>query len=277
MRSSKSAVAAFLAAVAFSTVGCSSLKPGPVANPEKVCREKFAAAQKDYRKGHDADAQTKLRDLTVSCAGYDYVEEAQYLLAQSYYRTEQWLEAETEFGILVQNWERSRYLEEAKWKLCRAAYFQAPPWDRDPSLIQKAMEKDQAYLSDYPTGPRADSAKADLSDLLDRLARRRYETGKLYLKMGEPQAATIYFQLLLKEYPESDKVPQTRLDLVRAYSELDEFDRAGESLDSLGIDSVRAKPFAAQIAKARRNLESARKDFEAKRAREAAEARQGQL
>lgn len=277
MQSSKSAFAAILAAMAFSTVGCSLTKPAPVANPEKVCREKFAAAQKDYRKGRDAEAQTKLRDLTVSCAGYDYVEEAQYMLAQSYYRTQQWLEAETEFGILVQNWERSRYLEEARWKLCRSAFFQAPPWDRDPSLIQKAMEKDQAYLSDYSTGPHVDSARADLANLLDRLATRRYETGKLYLKMGEPQAATIYFLLLLKEYPESDKVPTARLDLALAYSDLNEFDRAAESLDSLGIDSVRAKPYSARISKARKSLESARRSFEAKRAREAAEAQQGQL
>src|ERR1019366_3086112 len=116
---------------------------------------------------------------TVSCAGYDYVEEAQFLLGQSHYRTEEWLEAETEFGILVQNWERSKHMEEARWKIGRSAYFQAPPWDRDPSLTEKAIEKEKVFLADYPQGTWSDSARADISDLVGRMAERRYETGKL--------------------------------------------------------------------------------------------------
>lgn len=269
--------AAILAATVFLLSACSSTKPGLVANPDKVCRDKFAQAKKDFDKGRDADAQTKLRDITVSCAGYDYVEEAQFMLGQSHYRTEEWLEAETEFGILVQNWERSKHLEEALWKIGRAAYFQAPPWDRDPSLTEKAIEKEKAFFADYPRGKWSDSAKADIAELTDRMAERRYETGRLYLKMDEPQAASIYFQLLLKEYPESDKVPSARIDLARAYSELNQFDRAGESLDSLVQDTARAKPFEKRIRQVRKDLDVARRDFEAKRAREAAEARQGQL
>jgi len=277
MRYQQSVSAAILAATVFLLSACSSTKSGLVANPDKVCRDKFAQAQKDFDKKRDADAQTKLRDITVSCAGYDYVEEAQFLLGQSHYRVEEWLEAETEFGILVQNWERSKHLEEARWKIGRAAYFQAPPWDRDPSLTEKAIEKEKAFLADYPSGTWSDSAKADIAELVGRMAERRYETGRLYLKMDEPQAATIYFQLLLKEFPESDKVPPARIDLARAYSALNQFDRAAESLDSLALDSSRAKPFEKRILSARKDLDVARRDFEAKREREAAEARQGQL
>jgi outer membrane protein assembly factor BamD len=277
MRTHLTASAAILSATVLFFLGCSSSKPNLVGNPEKVCREKYAQARKDYDKGHDADAQTKLRDITVDCAGYDYVEEAQFLLGQSYFRTEQWLEAETEFGILVQNWERTKHMEEARWKICRSGFYQAPPWDRDPSLTQGAMEKERAFVADYPRGPWSDSARADLADLVGRLAERRYETGKLYLKMDEPLAATIYFKLLLKEFPESDKVPPARIDMARAYWKLFQFDRAKECLDSLAMDSSLAKPYGKRIIDARKDLESARGDFEAKRAREAAEARQGQL
>lgn len=269
--------AAILAATVLLLSACSSTKPGLVANPDKVCRDKFAEARKDFDKKRDADAQTKLRDITVGCAGYDYVEEAQFLLGESHYRTEEWLEAETEFGILVQNWERSKHLEEARWKMGRAAFYQAPRWDRDPSLTQTAIDKEKDYLTEYPSGKWADSAKADIADLVGRMAERRYETGRLYLKMDEPLAATIYFKLLLKEFPESDKVPPARIDLARAYSELDQFDRAAESLDSLALDSALSKPYEKRILSARKDLDVARRDFEAKRAREAAEARQGQL
>ena len=277
MRISKSAPAVLLAAVALSNLGCSSTKPGPVASPEKVCRDKFAEAKKEFDKKNDAEAQTKLRDISVSCAGYDVVEEAQWLLGESHYRTEQWLEAETEYGILVQNFERSKHAEEARWKICRASWNEAPPWDRDPSLTQKAMEREESFLLDYPKGRWSDSARTDLADLTARMAERRFETARLYQKMDEPQAATIYFNLLLKEFPTSDKVGPTRLWLARAYSDLNQFDRASESLDSLVLDSARAKLQGEKIGKERSRLQSARKDFDARKAREAAEAKQGQL
>ena len=266
-----------LAAALPAFVGCSSTKPGPVANPEKVCRDKFAEAKKDFDHKNDAEAQTKLRDLTVNCAGYDVVEEAQWLLGESHYRTEQWLEAETEYGILVQNFERSKHVEEARWRICRAAWNQAPPWDRDPSLTQKAIDREQAYLADYPAGRWADSSRKDLDDLVGRMAERRFETARLYQKMDEPLAATVYYKLLLKEHPGSDKVGPARLGLAHAYTDLEQFDRATESIDSLTMDSANARGLVDKIAKERKRLESARKDFEARKAREAAEARQGQL
>lgn len=277
MRIAKILPAAGLALAFLVPVGCSSTKPGPVANPEKVCRDKFAEAKKEFDRKNDVEAQAKLRDLTVNCAGYDLVEEAQWMLARSHDRSEQWLEAETEYGILVQNFERSKHMEEARWRICRAAWNQSPSWDRDPSLTQKAVEKERAYLLDYPSGHWADSARVDLEELVARLAERRYETARLYQKMSEPLAATIYYQLLLKEYPTSDKVGPARLGLARAYVDLEQFDRASETIDTLALDSARAARLAGQISKERKRLESARKDFEARRAREAAEAKQGQL
>lgn len=261
---------------AFVVSGCSSVKP-PEASAEKVCRDKFEAAKKDFDKRHDADAQTKLRDIGVNCISYDFAEEAQYMLAQSHYRTEQWIEAQTEFQILADHWERSRHYPEARWKIAHAAYLQAPSWDRDPSLTQQAVEKADAFLSDFPTGPWTDSVKADRDDVLDRLARRDYETASLYLKMDEPQAATIYFQLLLKEYPDSKRVPKARLELAKSYALLDQFDRARESLDSLKSDSVQAVSLREPIAKVQKLIDKTQRKFEERRAREAAEAREGKL
>lgn len=266
---------AILAAAAF-LASCSSSKP-PIESIDVVCKRKFDDAKKDYTKERDPDAQTKLRDVTVSCAQFDFAEEAQYMLAQSHFRTEQWLEAETEFGILAGNWERSKYREEALWKVARSAWKQAPTWDRDPSLIQKGIEREEAFLGEFPTGVRADSARRDLEDLVNRMANRRFETARLYMKMGEPQAATIYFHLLFKEFPQSKRLAVARLHLAKAYSELEQFDRAQENLDSLGLDTLQARGLSKELESARVDLEKSRRKFEARKAREAAESRQEKL
>lgn len=272
MRHYRSAAIAIAALVPFLS-SCSKSKI--VGNPEKVCREKYEKATKLFEKGKDSDAQEKLRDITVSCSGYEYVENAQYMLAQSHYRTKEWLEAETEFGILVENYERTSHLEEARWKIARSAYHQSPTWDRDPGLTTAAIKRYKAYMADFPGSIHADSAATDLAELNGKMAYRRFKTGKLYMRMDEPLAATMYFNLLLREYPDSKDVPQARLDIARAYARLDQFDRARETLDTLKLDSALAVTMADDIAKTAKYIAKIQAKFDKRKAREAAKVKRG--
>ncbi|MEN9309282.1 MAG: hypothetical protein RL173_3214 [Fibrobacterota bacterium] len=268
--------AAAVGCAALFVSGCATTKAA-TDSPDKICREKFEQGKKQFEKKRDPEAQEKLRDISVNCVGYDFAEESQYMLAESHYRTEQWIEAQTEFQILVDHWERSQYLNEARWKISHAAFLQAPSWDRDPSLSQQAIEKADAYLSDFPTGEWTDSARVDRDELLARLADRYFETANLYLKMDEPLAATVYFKLLFKEYPESKRVAQARIDMAKAYAMLDQFDRARESLDLLRKDPADAERLAYRIGVASDFIEKSQRKFEERRAQEAAEAKQGKL
>lgn len=276
MPASNRIFAAALGLAAFFVSSCSSTKAA-IDSPEKVCRGKFEKAKKSFDKGQDPEAQEKLRDISVNCVGYDFAEDAQYMLGQSHYRNEQWIESMTEFQILVDHWERSKYYQEARWKISNAAYQQAPTWDRDPSLTQQALEKSDAFLSDFSTGEWTDSAKDQRDDLLGRLADRHYETAALYMKMDEPQAATIYFKLLFSEYPDSKRVPAARIEIAKSYALLDQFDLARESLDSLRQDSAKAAPLAERIVRAEKFIDKARRKFDERREREAAQARQDKL
>ncbi|HQF56351.1 MAG TPA: outer membrane protein assembly factor BamD [Fibrobacteria bacterium] len=281
MRASNRLRAASLGLAALALASCSSIKPAAEA-PDKVCRAKFDAGKKSFEKGRDPEAQEKLRDISVNCAAYDYAEEAQYMLGESHYRTEQWMEAQTEFQILVDHWERSKHLDEARWKIVHSAYQQAPSWDRDPALIESALMKAEEFLADYSTGEQADSARDLREDLIGRLADRRYETARLYLKMDEPQAATIYYQLLLKEFPQSKRVPVARMEMAKAYAMLDQFERATETLDTLKLETAKmeqekAALFGERIAITEKFVEKSRRKFEARKLREAKEARQDKL
>lgn len=265
-----------LAVAALLPVLSSCSKSKVAANPEKVCREKYDKSVRLFDKGKDADAQELLRDITVNCTGYEYVEDAQYRLAESHFRTEQWMEAETEFGILVENYERSSRMEEARWKICRSAFEQSPSWDRDPSLTESAIKRYRAYLSDFTSGPHVDSARTDLAALLEKMALRRFKTAQLYMRMDEPQAATIYYNYLFREFPQSKDVPQARLDVARAYAQLDQFDRARETLDTLRLDS-RAASMADRIEGTAKYIDKTQAKFEKRKAKEAAKARQEEL
>ena len=102
---------------------------------------------------------------------------------------------------------------------------------------------------------------------------RRYKTAKLYMRMDEPLAATMYYNLLFREYPDSKNAPQARLDVARAYTKLDQFDRARETLDTLRLDSARAASMSDDIADAATYIEKSQAKFEKKKAKEAAKAK----
>ena len=245
---------------------CASNKPS--ANSEKVCREKFASAKDQFERKRDVDAQEKLKDLTISCYGYDFQEEAQYMLATSYFRTEQWPEAETEYRLLREQFERSRHAEEALYKIARCGIEQTGTWDRDPSSILDAQHKITEYLTDFPEGKWSAEMRKQYTELDSRLANHDFQTARLYLRLGEPLSATIYFNKLLKEHPGWDKNDEARIQLALAYAKIDQFDQARATLTLLhsAEDSTHLQP---KIKSAEKDIASLEKAFQKRRAREA--------
>ena len=255
-----------LALLALALASCSSNKP--VANPEKVCRDKFAQAKSAYDREKDVDAQEKLKDLTISCYGYDFQEESQYMLATSYFRTEQWIEAETEYRLLREQFERSVHAEEALYKIARCAYEQTGTWDRDPAPTLDAMRKIGEYLNDYPAGKWSEEVKKSNMELDGRLATHAFKTAKLYVRLDEPLSATIYFNKVLKEHPGWEQSDDARFELALAYARIDQFDQARTTLDPLrkGTDSTRLAP---RLLDTEKDISSLESSFNKKRAREA--------
>jgi len=245
---------------------CSSTKQ--IASPETICREKFAQAQSAFERERDADAQEKLKDLTVACYGYDFQEKAQYMLAQSYYRTEQWPEAETEFRLLREQFERTAYAEEALYKIAHSGYQQATTWDRDPSPTLDAMRKFNEYLNDFPQGKWSAEVKKDYQELDGRLATRAYKTAKLYIRLDEPLSATIYFNKLLKEHPGWELNNEAQVELAVAYARMDQFEQARTTLSALDSTEDKAK-LAPLVKDAHKTIASLEKSFQKKREREA--------
>jgi outer membrane protein assembly factor BamD len=245
---------------------CSSTKP--VESADAVCREKYAKATTAFDKGRDADAQDLFKDLTVSCYGYDFQEKAQYMLAESYFRTEQWPESETEFRLLREQFERSVYAEEALYKIARCGYEQSSTWDRDPAPTLDAIRKFNEYLSDYPQGKWSEEIHKSNLELDGRLAMRTYRTAKLYIRLDEPLAATIYFKKLLKEHPGWELDNTAQIELALAYAHLDQFDQARATISGLDSSDDKAA-LASDIKDAKSTIASLEKSFLKKRAREA--------
>ena len=109
--------------------------------------------------------------------------------------------------------------------------------------------------------------------LVDRVAEKEFQTGRLYLRMEKPQAAVIYFKEFLETYPNAKRRQETLFLISDAYTDLDQFESARqylaiakeESSDNADVQK-RVKKAEEKIAKAEESYEKRlKKESEKKR------------
>ena len=60
-------------------------------------------------------------------------------------------------------------------------------------------------------------AENSVIEIRNKLAKKEYEAGRLYLKLEEYQSAIIYFEGLLNEYYDTDFVDRAHIGIIFAY------------------------------------------------------------
>ena len=205
--------------------GCSSDQRGKMSHAE-YCRIKYEAAEELFKKQKYGRAQDKLEEILSLCAGTGYMEQSQFLLAESYFNLEEWLEARGEYGSFVLNFPGSPFIETAEFRKAISSFNMEFKVARDESNTTIAMKDFERYLSNYPDSPLRDSVNYYYGLLVERMAEKEFQTARLYYRMDKYQAAVIY----LKEFLETYKVSKRRKDafkiIVDSYIELDQFEPA---------------------------------------------------
>ena len=261
----------FISAAFFAS--CSSSNSGKV-NHTEFCRAKYEVAEEYYKKGKYGRAQDKLEDILSLCAGTGYMEQSQFLLAESYFNLEEWIEARGEYGSFIINFPGSAFVETAEFRKAIASFNMEFRVSRDEANTTIAMRDFERYLSNYPDSPLRDSVNYYYDLLVERLAEKEFQTGRLYLRMDKPQAAVIYFKEFLETYQKSKRRREVLFLIAQAYTDLDQFESARNYLaqakielpeDDKDIQKLLAKT-EKKIAKAEAKYEKRlKKDSEKKR------------
>ena len=221
---------AILAFSAFLLSACSSSEGG--GDRTQMCKNRFDAADKEFQAGHYSRVKGPLEEILNLCIGTGYMEQTQFLLAESYFNLEEWLEARGEYGSFANNFPSSPFVETAEFRKAVAAFNIEYNIDRDETNTTLAMRDFEKFASNYPESPLTDSVNYYLNLLLERRAERDYRVGRLYHKLGHPQSTAIYMKEFLDLYPKSKRRPEALVLLVQSYAELDQFETARFYLDN---------------------------------------------
>lgn len=203
-------------------------------------REQVASGTASYRSGKAAfdqgnwiDAIADLKAYVGQYPGTELTDDALYYLGQSYVEIKDYALASSQFDRLVRDFPGTPYAAAALYWLARCDDLQSHPAPLDQTETHRALDRYNQFLDQYPADSLTVQARERVAALRDRLAEKRFRNAKLYCKLKQYPAASVYLRDLLSEYPNSRWTGEAALLLSEVQERLGKRDEAVQTLRQL--------------------------------------------
>ena len=167
-------------------------------------RVMYEKSMKLYEEGKFFKSQNELQRLIFSFPGQPFIDTAQYYLGMALYNMQRYPEAVGEFRRLLNAYPNSPFADDAQYQTGMCHYEQSPKYYRDQEETVLAIDEFTIFVNRYPRSQLIGETQARLGELNDKLARKMFKNGELYLKLNDYEPALLYFNKVRDNYPESE-------------------------------------------------------------------------
>jgi len=182
---------------------------------------KIALAKKKYIK-----AQDYFNTVVIGASHTELGDDALFYLGESFFYSKDYLIAISEYDRLIRRMPFSPFIEKARYRICEAYLILSPKYFNDQTYSEKALEKLQEFIDDYPDSSERQKAEADIKILRNKLSEKAYQSGILYMKMEEYRAALLAFKQVIELYYDTEYIEMAHLKTIACYIERNEIDIA---------------------------------------------------
>ena len=193
---------------------------------ELSLKDKFMNGLDNLDKEKYLQAQTDFKYIVIRGTGTELGDDAQYYLGEAFFRNEEYLLAIAEYEKLTRRMGFSPFVEDARFKICEAYRIESPKYYHDQEYTEKALERYQEFLDDYPNSKFIDDVLLSIGILREKLGKKVYETGILYMKMEEYESAKISFQTVIDEYYDTGIIYFAQQGMIKALAKNNEINDA---------------------------------------------------
>ncbi len=222
-------------AVALCLGGCGGKK---VIKEQPPCEQRYNAAMEKFDQKKFDDAKDIFQEILYRCSGTAQTPEILFHLGMSYYHIEKYDQAEYQFRDLIRDFHSSPLAEVAQFMIGRTLLAQTGSPDRDMGDAQKAIDELKAFLEEYPQGTYADSARFYILQGREKMAQKEFQAGRLYSRMQEPKAASIYFRAVIDTYCDTRWALPARYELAMSLSKEGRKSEALEAARELQAEKI---------------------------------------
>lgn len=128
---------------------------------------------------------------------------AQYKLGLVLKGLLRYYEAEEAFNKVISSYPDSEWVGPAKFQLasCRQAVSRGPDYDQGAAL--EAKDKFEEFVQEHPDAVLSRDAEKNIAELKEKEAEANFNTARFYEKQKAAEAAKIYYQDVIDNYPQS--------------------------------------------------------------------------
>ena len=179
--------------------------------------ERFARGQALFEREKWSRAAEDFNWVVLNNPAGSLATEAQYYYAECIYQQKQYVEAQIEFERLLRRWAGTEHLIEARYRIVQCLVLQSPRYYHDQNTTLEAIDELQTFIDDFPDSPQRDEAEKLIGELRLKMARKYYESGRLYLKWRRLPPARLYFDKVLSQYYDTPYADEARVGIVVSY------------------------------------------------------------
>jgi outer membrane protein assembly factor BamD len=178
--------------------------------------KKYQAALKYYNKKDYSKALDLFETLVQRYRGQAQAEDLYYYYAYANYNLKDYTSARYHFKTFADTYPTSLRAEECRFMAAYCYYLDSPIYSLDQENTTKAIEALQLFINLYPKSERVAEAGKLIQNLRDKLERKAFENAKLYLTIGDYQAAVMAFGNALRDYPDTKFAEEIEFLTIRA-------------------------------------------------------------
>lgn len=194
----------------------SSGPPLHTVGPDQLFERGMAA----YEARKWSEAIRAFERITMEYPTHPRIQEARFRLADSYFGRKEYVTAASEFVRLATDYPSGSWADDARFKACDAYYQLSPKPALDQEYTRAAIDHCRSLATYYPSSEFAPLAEAKVAELRNKLAVKALESAEFYYQRKAYDPAILYFEDVLREYPDTPVVPKALLRLVEIYVEL---------------------------------------------------------
>jgi len=178
--------------------------------------KKYAEGIKYYNKKEYSKALGLFEDLVTRYRGREEAEPLFYYYAYTNYKLRDYTSARYHFNTYADTYPSSARAEECRFMAAYCYYLDSPIYSLDQENTTKAIDALQLFINLYPKSDRVAEASKLIQTLRDKLEEKSYANSKLYLTIGDFQAAVISFNNTLRDYPDTKYAEEIEFLIIKA-------------------------------------------------------------
>jgi outer membrane protein assembly factor BamD len=181
--------------------------------------KKYQEAVKFYNKKDYSKALGLFEDLVQRYRGRTGYEDLYYYYAYTNYKLKDYTSARYHFKTFADTYPSSPKAEECRFIAAYCFYLDSPIYSLEQENTLKAIESLQLFINLYPKSDRVTEASKLIQNLRDKLEEKAYANSKLYLTIGDYQAAVIAFGNTLRDFPDTKYAEELEFLTIKAQYE----------------------------------------------------------